>query len=282
MPKRYDIAAPPQYQTAVDADPAVQQARREYAQALAKARAEPGGLRNQDYVSQALRRLNEATYRATHGATGEGGAAAGASVDPTTGQLHRTGQSLTWLDFLPAATGPIAMATIPSGAANVGGAAAQASPAAPAAASGGGLGAGAITPGLIGEVGAGAGGAGEALTRLASHNPIPGGSMYSNPADQTFPGMPSLGGPNIRDSLKSLIPGMGGQGSPNLSALLPMILHLVRGNGGQSDQMQSILDLQRQRMQAQNPLFEAASRLAFQRLPTSAQAGLPLPSMTRE
>lgn len=50
------------------------------------------------------------------------------------------------------------------------------------------------------------------------------------------------------------------------------------GGGGQTPippEIQQILDLQKQRMQLQNPLFEAISRLAMSRLPTAQQQAMP-------
>jgi hypothetical protein len=43
--------------------------------------------------------------------------------------------------------------------------------------------------------------------------------------------------------------------------------------------LEGLLDLQRQRLEASNPLYESVLRLAFSRLPTGATQGLPMPTM---
>ena len=74
--------------------------------------------------------------------------------------------------------------------------------------------------------------------------------------------------------------GGSGQGGLNLAALAALLVRLLGRGNGQTQQLQQIQDLTRRRMEAQNPLFEAVSRLALSRLPMSAQAGLSIPSLT--
>ncbi len=154
------------------------------------------------------------------------------------------------------------------GASAGGGSAASAAGGSPMA---GGMLPGASANGLIG--GSGAGGA------LASHSILPANSMIN----ATVPGSQmadTLGG---GFDWKKLVPGMGGNdqqgGGSDLMALLPLLIHFLSGGGGPSDQQQQIQDLTMSRMNAQNPLFEAASRLAFDRLPTSATQGLQRPTL---
>lgn len=57
------------------------------------------------------------------------------------------------------------------------------------------------------------------------------------------------------------------------------------GGGGTSGQLppelQQYLDLQRQRVQGQNPLFQAVTQLAYDRMPTNATRGLPPDAITQ-
>lgn len=134
---------------------------------------------------------------------------------------------------------------------------------------------GASANGLIGGSGAtGLGGT------LASHSLLPANSMInaSVPGSQMAD---TMGGGGF--DWKKLLPGMGGNdqqgGGMDLASLLPLLIHFLSGGGGPSDQQTQIQDLTMNRMNAQNPLFEAASRLAFDRLPTTATQGLQRPTL---
>lgn len=150
------------------------------------------------------------------------------------------------------------------GGASAGGSAASAAGGSPMA---GGMLPGASANGLIG--GSGLPGA------LASHSLLPANSMINA----------AVPGSHMADTMggfdwKSLIPGMGDSGGGDLVKLLPLLIHFLSGGGGPSDQQNQIQDLTMARMNAQNPLFEAASRLAFDRLPTSATQGLQRPTLS--
>lgn len=51
------------------------------------------------------------------------------------------------------------------------------------------------------------------------------------------------------------------------------------GQGDMSPELQRILDMQAKRMESQNPLFEAVTQQAFNRLPASATQGMTQPSL---
>lgn len=153
----------------------------------------------------------------------------------------------------------------------------------------GGLGAGAASAaGLFGG-GAGAGSAASAAPAasagptaagagtLASHSILPAGAMTG----ATVPGAAASGGGGMGGLLKSLVPGMsdGGFDVNDITKLLPLLAHFLGGGSGPNQQQEDIQNLTMQRMNAQNPLFEAASRLAFSRMPDSATQGLQPPRL---
>ena len=86
----------------------------------------------------------------------------------------------------------------------------------------------------------------------------------------------------------SRLPGRGEPGADNtqriLAAALPFLMRALGGVGGgdqdSTPELRQIQELTRQRMLAQNPLFEAATRTAYGRLPVASRAGLQAPSLS--
>ncbi len=78
---------------------------------------------------------------------------------------------------------------------------------------------------------------------------------------------------------------LGGPMGMGLGAGIGALLGLFGGGGGQdahpSPELERLYQYQIEQMQSQNPLVEAAYRLAFNRLPDAARAGLNEPNMDR-
>ena len=121
----------------------------------------------------------------------------------------------------------------------------------------------------IGETGAVSGLAGSGFGGTLASTPIGAGSIPAIPALRGGAGKGDLtasGYGTAIDVLKRLAPAAGLVG-----------LTQFTGRGGGNDippELREILNLQKNRMEMQNPLYESILRLAQSRLPTSAQGGV--------
>jgi hypothetical protein len=132
-----------------------------------------------------------------------------------------------------------------------------------------GIGAG----GALSAAGVGGGGAaagGMAAENVAPFSGLPGGIGGGGSGAGGAAGLAAqtASGFNMRDLLKyiigggAVVGGLTGAGQPDMP-----------------EGLEGLLDLQRQRLEASNPLYESVLRLAFSRLPTGATQGLPMPTM---
>lgn len=97
----------------------------------------------------------------------------------------------------------------------------------------------------------------------------PGGLPGAGPGAGAGMGALTASGFDLPELLKTLL------------GVSPFIAGAIQGQPDMPQGLQGIIDLQRQRLEASNPLYESVLRLAFSRLPSGATQGLPMPQMPR-
>ncbi len=187
--------------------------------------------------------------------------------------MGQDGQPVLKKDGLPSWIYPVAAMAIglTAGAATgaFAGPAAAASAAGNAGIGGAGVGVGVGDAGLAASIGAPAATAASIEAGAGATVPTIAGRTIGSGMAKTAPSLASGGSDWVNKAIQTA-----GNAAPAIGAL-------VGGAGGKpgiSPEASAMLDQQRSRMEQANPLYESVMRLAFNRLPTSAQQGLSVPT----